>query len=321
MSFISYWIPLVNYINFEKNFEEVIGTSKSDDISDKVETEKHQVTLTIDEQRNITIESKNKLYKLNYVSCHKNGILTYTHNIQEPSILDILEIQVYHILKSFFHIHDGHHEEEDTLLNAYSENDYPDMNSIIKYYCENYSQKFSSYYENIDAIISPDIILERYKKKITYKVTDAINAIALAQRKIHKIKIELNYFSFLLSNLNNIDKKYYCREHTNHLEKFNILYQNYEILINQINTNYAKTLNAFQIILGSIGIILGLGGIYYGYYGATGDELTENYKSLYEQNISCNNYLNKITSQNNFLLSLENNNFNSLQYLSNDCKK
>lgn len=273
MNYVSYWIPSTNVIDFDTLLNELIENDSTNDISDQIEDTDNDLYLKIKNNKDIEFTYLDNTYILSNVVSHNNGVLIYSYETVDQNIDDILDIQVYHYLKDFFHSHESHDDEEDALLHGYKTTEEPTLDNIIEHYCEIYQNKFNDHYDNIISFSSIDIIMNKYLNEET-KVHEAINSIAQIQRKINKIEIELIYFNFLLNTLEDINlKDFFINEYKNNIIKFTILYKEYEILDNQLDTEYSQIINKHQILLGILGIVLGLilGGIgwYYGYNGTT----------------------------------------------------
>lgn len=276
MKYISYWIPSTNALDFESLVNNVYSNNTTNDISDNLEDTANNLHLTFQENKNIDIQYQGNHYELKHEELHDNGILIYSYETMPEEVEEILDIQVYHHLKAFFHIHDCHDEEEDALLHAYKTESKPDFNDITEHYCSIYKKKFDYHYDNLIEVASVDIIMDSYVNK-QKKVHEALKTTAEMQKRIHKIERELLYFKFLIEGLPNDTtlKNRFLIDYKNHLVKFHILYKEYEILDNQLDTEFAQIINKHQVILAILGIglgfILGCIGWYYGYHGATGD--------------------------------------------------
>jgi|GEM_PF-5050618 len=270
MNYIAYWIPLTNTIDFTRAFGNLQERTKKVDISDNVVNKKNILKISINENRDITLSLNNEhTYQLTYYNSFNNGLVIYSYNNSFPqNIIEILPLQVYHEFKDFFHTHEAHDIEEDSLLSAYSSKSEPIKNEVILYYCEKYISKFNYYHNNIISYNSPTIIWEHFIKSKTYMIPDAINTISIGQKNIHKIQTELNYFLYLVNNCSDdINKNYFLREYKNNKFKFHILYQEYEILDNKLDTEYTKIINKYQLYLGYLGAGLGVIGIGFAMWG------------------------------------------------------
>ena len=106
MLYISFWIPLTNTINFEEEFKKNNGKSFTSQISDGLENKENTLFLEINENKNITVKYLAKYYNLKYCGSNEYGIITYKlkKNGLDSSLQDILEVQLYHAIKSFFHL-------------------------------------------------------------------------------------------------------------------------------------------------------------------------------------------------------------------------
>jgi hypothetical protein len=302
MTFISYWIPLTNTINFTEEINNFLDNNERfNNIADGVKINDNPLTLIIDENKNLNVKYEDKEYTLTYESHSDFGILTYSYpkDINED-FLDLLDVQIYHCLKDFFHVHECHHKEQDALLHAYKftdKNEKDNLDKIIAHYSNTYESKILEYEENLTKV-SPEIILEQYKSK-KYKIKQAINVIAKAQRKILKIKAEFSYYTFLISFITDKDiATYHKRFYSNNINKLEKLYKEYEILDNQLDTEYTSIINKYQIGLAILGIVIGtfLGGVswYYGYYGTTSKDLNNKYENLKQLHKDSSNSIHMI---------------------------
>ena len=307
MNYISYWIPLTNTFEFDNiSSEEYTEIPIVKNISDAVIVEESKLSVKLQKNKNIHFLYENQDYTLTIESSSNTGVLTYSYPNVEQNIKDIMEVQVYHYIKSYFHSHESHDDEVDALLHGYFTSLKPYKNDVIEHYCDIYQKKFESYYENIESSASVDEIIQKYKDK-EYSIEESLELIAKVQNKIHKLKTELIYFKFLASSFVESNKKeYFLRECKNYLARFTILYQRYETLDNQFDTQYAIVINETQGRLAWWGIFLGvvLGGIgwYYGYMGATTENLNSKYKTLHNQNKVSNSYLSKTQEQDKAIL-------------------
>ena len=323
MALIHYWIPLTNYINFEDSFKKVYGTTKTKDISDKVEKEPNNLHVKVEQNKNIIISlnEEEKTYTLKYEDSTEYGLLTYSYDIKDEHILRIIHIQVYHEIKEFFHKHEAHNGDEDALLKAYR-NDTRDKEQILKYYLDLYKDKFDDYYDTLLELASPTLLLETYKKT-KQTIPEAIKEVSNKQELIININIELNYFYFLIYHIEEENiKKIYKRDFRNFISKFENLYKEYEILDNKFDTLYTSLINKQQnnlaiygLILAVIGLGLGKWGIDIGKKGLSQSHFDQKYKEIQKKRNEC---IFKTQSSYNYMISLENKNWELLQ---NNCSK
>ncbi len=306
MAFISYWIPLTNTIDFKKSFDELDLNFKTRDISDGVESNPNILKIEIQENKNLHISlNKDEIYVLEYLTSFDNGLLYYKHDIQDDHILRIIHIQVYHLLKDFFHIHECHKDDVDALLIAFCSDDYTCTHIVLKHYAELYKNKFEDYYNIIMEESSPEIISENYHST-NQKIPEAITDIIKQQGFILNIQKEMSYFDFLLSNFKSItEKTYYRREYKNNVIRFNDLYKKYEMQDNLMDTLYSKAMNNVQnylAILGTILALLGLGlgiwGICLALNGLTTDHFDENFEKVKTFNNDAKILIDKYNSVN-----------------------
>lgn len=289
MNYISYWIPLTNTIDI--NFitaSEPTRIPIRENISDGIIIEESFIEIKFLENKNIFFQFEDNSYTLICKSFNDKGLLTYYFNNLAQNIKDIIEIQVYHFIKSYFHKHESHEDKVDALLHGYFTSTLPDDDYIVKHFCDIFQDKFNEYIENIESAGSIPDILSKYKNK-EYSIEEALNFIAKIQNKILNIKIELLYFKYLSNTFtNHTNKKYYSKESKNYIYRFNVLYQKYETLDNQFDTEYAVVINTSQGRIAWIGIvlgaILGLIGVYYGFNGASSTQLQSNFTDLNKQN-------------------------------------
>ncbi|WP_323589588.1 hypothetical protein [Aliarcobacter butzleri] len=323
MLYISFWIPLTNNIDFEEEFEKNKDKSYSSQISDGLEIKENSLVLKINQNKHLSVDYLGKSYILEYCGSYNFGIISYklNKNTLEPNFRDLLEVQVYHAFKSFFHIHEYHEDEQDSLLHAKISENNESIDILVEHFSKEYEKKIKMYQKRIE-LISVETILKSYKTK-EYEIHQSLLVISSAQKTILKIKSELIYYNFLIKNFQDSNKyKFYNNIYTRHFTHFDILYKHYEILDNVLDTEYSKIINRYQFYLGFLGIIasIGLGaiGIWYGYNGATQISVDKYYNDYMTQNKSCYDSLYNVRSQSNYILSLEEKNYNYLQKL--ECK-
>jgi len=283
MVYISYCIPLINSIEFTNFFTKNTNHYERKNISDEVENESNYLKVTLLKNKNFLITLQEESYTLHYVNSEKCGILRYKYDINVENILEILHIQVYDLIKRFFHKHVSHDEEEDAVLKAWKTSSYSNTNQIIKYYAKQYILKFNIRYNTL-MIQSPSTIWSSNQKIIGgFSISKAVELLTNQQERIHKVQIELKYFKYICSNFTDInDKQFYLNEYQNKSSDFLLLYQKYEILNNKLDTKYTTIVNRWQFILTLLGLVLG----FYGFKeGLITDDFNKSYNKLYEKNI------------------------------------
>lgn len=323
MLYISFWIPLTNTIDFEEEFKRNKGKSFTSQISDGLENTENTLFLKINENKNISVKYLDKDYELEYYESNEFGIITYklTKNGLDPSFKDLIEVQLYHAFKSFFHLHEYHEDEQDSLLHAKISEHIESIDDLIEHFSKEYEKKIDKYQGRIE-LISVETILNLFNSK-KYKILQALAVVASAQRTILKIQSELIYYNFLIKGFKDTNKyKYYKNIYIRYVTHFDISYRHYEILDNVLDTEYSKIINKYQFYLGFGGLVasfvLGAIGIWYGYNGATQTSIDKFYSEYMIENKLCNKNLYNVRSQSSYILSLEERNYNYLQKL--ECK-
>ena len=323
MLYISFWIPLTNTINFEEEFKKNNGKSFTSQISDGLENKENRLFSEINENKNITVKYLAKYYNLKYCGSNEYGIITYKlkKNGLDSSFQDLLEVQLYHAIKSFFHLHEYHEDVQDSLLHAKISEYIESKDDLIEHFSKEYEKKIDKYNKRIE-LTSVETILKLFNTQ-KYKILQALDVVASAQRTILKIQSELIYYNFLIKGFEDTNKyKYYKNIYIRHLTHFDILYKHYEILDNVLDTEYSKIINRYQLYLGFGGLVasfvLGAIGIWYGYNGATQISVDKYYSDYTIQNKLCYDSLYNVRSQRNYILSLGERNYNYLQKF--ECK-
>lgn len=250
MKFITFWIPLEYSVDFNKvNLEK--NNKKSKNITDKVEKRSNILNLEIKKNNNINLKYQDIDMFLEFYSYNEHGFFTYT--IKDKIDEELLKIQVYHIFKEFYHTHKGHAQEEDSLIEAIILDNF-DINKIKKHYIDGYLSKF----ENYKSIIE-EYLLSTTLEKYDYQ----IDMLSNLKNLILKAKNELNFAKFL-------SKQELEYEQFLSIEKsLDNFYNRLTVLETNkiIRTN--DNINKWQFILAILGLILGLIGTYFGFYGAT----------------------------------------------------
>ena len=166
MLYISFWIPLTNTINFEEEFKKNNGKSFTSQISDGLENKENTLFLEINENKNITVKYLAKYYNLKYCGSNEYGIITYKlkKNGLDSSFQDLLEVQLYHAIKSFFHLHEYHEDEQDSLLHAKISEYIESKDDLIEHFSNEYEKKIDKYQGRIE-LISVETILNLFNSK------------------------------------------------------------------------------------------------------------------------------------------------------------
>ena len=154
-----FWIPTIFHIQ-----QKHIATSTSNNISD-IESCPFLVTVTLESSGNVIITpNKKEDHKvcLNFVESSRNGLFLYyyenknsdTDNEQDENFIsEHIPNAIYHLVKGFYHIHEHHDAEEDSLLKAFL-SDKPvkikePNNEALCHYLHEYEKKFKAYSKQI----------------------------------------------------------------------------------------------------------------------------------------------------------------------------
>jgi len=247
-NYIYYWIPNNKYFNCDlKPF------SKEENISDDVEDQINILKIDLLENKDLKVNYREKEFLLKYIEHTEKGLFVYKFDSIENK--ELLKIQVYHLFKEICHVHNSHHDEEDSLLEAYISEDL-DILDAISFYCETYIQKFKNY----------EMVLEEFELDTeNFKIDSIINQ----KRLLIKLKGELLYAFFLAKDTD------YLSVFITIEKKIEILYKKLELSESGKLFKVNNTINRWQFFLGVLGILLGTGGIYYGFYGATSSSQKE----------------------------------------------
>jgi hypothetical protein len=273
LNYIYYWIPNNKYFNCDlKPF------SKEENISDYVEDQKNVLKIDLLENKDLKINYREEEFLLNYVEHTEKGLFVYKFdNIEDK---ELLKIQVYHLFKEICHVHNSHHDEEDSLLEAYVSEEL-NTSDAISFYCETYIQKFKNY----------KLVLEEFKVNTeNFEIVSIINQ----KKLLIKLKEELLYAFFLAKDTD------YLSIFTTIEKKIEILYKKLELVESAKLFKVNDIINRWQFFLGLLGILLGTGGIYYGFYGATGSSqqiVLNNINQFSEKIIVTNKKLETMNSE------------------------
>ncbi len=164
-SYCVFWLPRMYHM--ELAILESVSNTIQDEISDEISPDTiHHVCIEIDvsnqENRNIKIRSTSGTLSnaheveviLEYVDSSRNGLIQYYYetdnrNKEAKYIFDAVPNAIYHLIKSFFHIHEYHHPQGDSTLTAYVSKYKIDIkekdNKALTHYLEQYEDKFKGY--------------------------------------------------------------------------------------------------------------------------------------------------------------------------------
>ena len=268
--FFYYWVPVKKHIDFKKDgivLKEEIRRPISDINKNSVE-----ITLKFDKKTfnikvNLLIDNVHKEYFLEKVQYDTNGFIIYkcdSVNLDDKQDIELLNIQVYHCFKEFFHNHEYHDSLSDALITAYSSPTQADnMKEVLKHYYQLYTDKFDAFKNLIELQNIRNILID-FENSVD--IVKASILIKEAKRIILSARGEMVYADFLLSSALHDDKLFdLYQEYKVHFEMYekelDIYYDKYDNLYTQIDLAYSHNINRFQMILAFVGICLGIIGV------------------------------------------------------------
>lgn len=259
--FVYYWVPTpVHISNGSLAPSFYFSRAVISDLNNKTEIFLYiskmldlYITLSIDK---VPIET----HTLKYVNSNDAGLIVYKipDNVSQET-LQIIKIQSYHLYKNYFHDHEFHDDNHDSLLQAYiSSNQYDDQKAVENY-CRQYDEKFDAYKQLLSEN-DPNIVLDYYKKLSIINVHT--EAISMAKNDIHDMLGEMIYADFLTQYANEREyvdvAKIYGTKFSRFKKDFELLYKRYELLYENIQLSNSVSINQFQTYLAVGGIGLGV---------------------------------------------------------------
>ncbi len=138
-----------------------------------------KVTL-LNKKGDIDIEHKASTVHLHCAKQCINGLFLYTYTYDHTNSFEMhigkeIPCAIYHIVKRFYHDHESHHEEEDSLISAFHQSigakDIDINATILKatdYYLELFQEKFEAYADWIEEAYAQFANFLDHRKKTQY---------------------------------------------------------------------------------------------------------------------------------------------------------
>lgn len=275
MQYVTFWIPVESKVDFSILCPD-LGSIKSQNITDEVETPTNLLTLEIITNNNLKVSYQENEFLLELHSYDEYGYFTYSY--EENIDQELLKIQIYHLFKEFYHIHKNHHDEEDALVEAYISSFF-EIEKIKNYYIENYILKFESYEKILYEFLEDDKIEDN-----SFDIEELSNL----KFYLLKAKNEMSYAKFISQQSDNYEKM------ISYENNLNNLYENLSILESKKIINSNNKINKWQFFLSFLGISLGILGFYYGYNGATSQSQSKVISQIMENKSYIDNDLNSL---------------------------
>ncbi len=190
MKYLYYWIPTpyrIHLLNFKDEIsKKSILYRDISDIKDndfirllklEINSYNFDLKMTLFDGRRVNkdreILQENELkdlkrvseYRLKCISYDENGFVTYKLPEMDKFALELLSRQVYHLYKDYFHKHEFHDPNNDSMLIANLSNERVSKLFLVRYYCELYVNKFESYKSNFEGI-TPQEIFEEFNQSL-----------------------------------------------------------------------------------------------------------------------------------------------------------
>ncbi|WP_297452857.1 hypothetical protein [Persephonella sp.] len=215
--YISYWIPTKAPIDpraFRKGKIEFFSISEPQ----KKEQYKIDIELTTDDNSypkfiKIEFSGKNKIAaNLKIKDFTKEGVLICEIVYIDPKIKGALNRAIYHGIKEFYHEHEYHSEDEDSLVIGYISSQIPSYKEIIEHYLLIYRNKLYEQYERIQIFLKDILSKQSFihllrvfdkAKKLEETYTQAFGELQYAEYLITLARKE-NINSPLLSEIEKI---------------------------------------------------------------------------------------------------------------------
>jgi hypothetical protein len=223
MAFIYYWIPTKTHIELKKVLKHRGISSKTRNLPDIQPDNRFEITVSVDDS---TLDCSIILLRQETVSnielhCKKddsNGFIIYEITKSNEELNNLLQIQIYHLLKDFFHSHEFHAPENDGQLKAYISDRADDMEGCLRHYGELYIKKFEAYKKLFDSEKAEKIWQNFLNDRLLKKGVDKI---ARIERLLRNTGGEMVYVRFLLSSMIHYDNTDDVYRHTRaHLKVF-----------------------------------------------------------------------------------------------------
>lgn len=148
-------IPFKHHATIRK----VINNPIRENISDE-DGDVHHVKITLNEDnKNIIVDNDTSEIILCYEDHCEIGLYLYSYeNCDNSSFLkDKIPNAIYHMIKGFYHVHEHHDNNADSVLkNALESDEYINIKSVNNeafcYYVNIYEEKFNSYFQQLNVL-------------------------------------------------------------------------------------------------------------------------------------------------------------------------
>ena len=205
-------------------------------------------------------ESKYLNFRLKYVNDDSNGFIIYEFDDKDKNLNELLRIQIYHLIKDFFHSHEYHAPENDCQLKAFVCDRQNDMPACMKHYGNQFIKKFEAYKKIFDDE-RPEKIWQRFLEDRILK--KGVDKITRAERILQNVRGEMVYARFLLSSMFHYRDMYkiyrHIRAHLRVLEdEFDMLQMSYTNVLSRMSAYYTSDTYKVQIYIAITGIVLTL---------------------------------------------------------------
>ena len=239
------WIPSLYYVD---THDVIDGKEKEKNISDE-KGEEHHVKISLQENKNIIVKNDAFQMELRYERHCKNGLYFYSYEIEgdDEHFLSRVPNAIYHTIKEFYHTHEHHAKDADSLLTALvSENKIED-NEAINHYLSIYKQKFIAY------------------SQIANKLFDKLEE--NSEKKSSKFKLLSDYKKFTSFCHCALGEYLYCNTLLKSTDDSELIFNikntvdNIKFIENKSQTEFSRRSTKIGFTIASIGIILAVLGV------------------------------------------------------------
>ncbi|MCM1031434.1 MAG: hypothetical protein NC410_08370 [Oscillibacter sp.] len=173
--FCVFWIPTI----YHQELPILKGTKeiKDIDISDNIG---HSCKLTLNLSNDHNIEVKLDIkdcekieFTLKRTAAHENGLFSYNFDVEDKNlefVKQVIKYPVYHFTKGFYHNHQFHSDDCDSILTAFISDKKVDIgspdNEVLIHYLEQYEERFKTFVEQLKYDIA---YLEKIANEDDYK--------------------------------------------------------------------------------------------------------------------------------------------------------
>lgn len=190
LKYCVFWIPTI----YQHGIPIPLKDEVNGDISDNSD-KNHIISIKLQANRDFVISNEtSQSITLNFIDGSRNGLLLYSYDANMLAdttlgfIVDKMPNAVYHMIKEFYHVHEFHQSDTDSLLSAYESDSKVDIkqnnNPALNHYLELYQSKLKAYANQISQLSQQlNIITKKASQKYialdAFKVVDdlCINAI------------------------------------------------------------------------------------------------------------------------------------------------